>query len=90
MNEKYFKYVYEWCESTGGLEVTCIVVVCKSKGEKNDGANYKEISLLSIPVKVYEKVTLERVRIRSGNHLRDGPGCCRRSGVVLSRFSHCE
>ena len=42
-------------------EVACIVPVYKGKGDRRDCANYRGISILSIPGKIYGRVLISRV-----------------------------
>ena len=42
---------------------TITVLLYKGKGDRNDCKNYRGISLLSIPGKVYGRIVIERVRI---------------------------
>ena len=43
------------------LKAACIVPVYKGKGDRRDCVNYKGISILSIPGKIYGRVLINRV-----------------------------
>ena len=43
------------------LKAACIVPVYKGKGDRRDIANYKGISILSIPGKIYGRVLISRL-----------------------------
>ena len=42
-------------------KAACIVPVYKGKGDRRDCANYRGISILSIPGKIYGRVLINRV-----------------------------
>ena len=42
------------------IEVACNVPVYKGKGDRRDCANYRGISILSIPGKIYGRVLINR------------------------------
>ena len=42
-------------------KAACIIPVYKGKGDKRGCANYRGISILSIPGKIYERVWINRV-----------------------------
>ena len=39
----------------------CIVPICNGKGDRREFTNYKEISTLSIPEKIYGSILISRV-----------------------------
>ena len=71
----------EWREA-------CIVPIYKGKGEKNECANYRGISLLSIPGKLYGRVIIERVIECTEEQLSEEQGGFRRGrGCVDQVFA---
>ena len=59
-----------------------VVPLYKGKGDRNDCKNYRGISLLSIPGKVYGRILIERVRVLPERMIgeeqcgfRSGRGC---------------
>ena len=93
MLKKGGEVIVEWmvrlfriCMSKGEVpddwKRACIVPLYKGKGEKSECKNYRGISLLSVPGKVYGRVLIERVGKRTDGQLgeeqcgfRRGRGC---------------
>ncbi len=64
------------------------VPVYKRRGRRGECGSYRDISLLSVPVKVYEKVITERVQRLTEEKISEEQGGFRkRSGCVDQIFS---
>jgi hypothetical protein len=55
-----------------------VVPLFNGKGDKKECKNYRGISLLSTPGKLYRRVLIESVREITEVHIRDEPGVFRR------------
>ena len=56
-----------------------VVPIYKGKGPKDECKNYRGISLLSVPGKVYGRLVIERVRKLTEASVRDEQGGFRKS-----------
>ena len=64
-----------------------IVPLYKSKGERNDCKNYRDISLLSVVGKIYAGILIDRVRRVTGGLIDDEQGVFREGrGCVVQIF----
>nr|XP_053651035.1 protein cycle-like isoform X4 [Cherax quadricarinatus] len=66
----------------------CIVPLYKGKGDKRECKNYRGISLLSVPGKVYGRVIIERIKSKTEKRIADEQGGFRKGrGCVDQVFT---
>ena len=57
-----FDNIWQTCEIPPEWRRSIIVPLYKGKGDRRECGNYRDISLLSVPGKIFARVLLDRIR----------------------------
>ncbi len=70
-----YNLAWEQSEVPEDWRKAIIVLLCKGKGNREECNNYRGISLLSVPGKIYGRILNERMMKITDKSVGDEPGC---------------